>query len=58
MLELARERVIAAFAGHWRKILRSRKDIAKERADCFLAGSDSARERLARSFYNREHAGR
>jgi hypothetical protein len=56
MLELARERVIAAFAGHWRKILRSRKDIAKERADCFLAGSDSARERLARSFYNREHA--
>ena len=56
MLELARGRVIAAFAAHWRSILWSYKDIAKERADCFFAGSASAQERLARSFYDREHA--
>lgn len=56
MLELARARVIAAFAGHWSRALRSRKDITKERTDCFLAGSNSALERLARSFYGREHA--
>lgn len=56
MLELARERVIAAFAAHWRRIKRSRKDIAKERADCFLAGSASVRERMARRYYSREHA--
>lgn len=55
MLELARERVIAAFEAHWRRILRSRKDIAKERMHYFLAGSTSARERLSRSFYDREH---
>lgn len=55
-LELARQRVVSAFATHWRKILRSRKDIAKERADFFFAGSASARERLARDFYGREHA--
>src|SRR5665647_138194 len=56
MLELARERVIGAFAAHWRRILRNRTDIAKERADFFFAGSASARERMARSFYDREHA--
>lgn len=55
-LELARERVIAAFATHWRKILRSRKDIAKERADFFFAGSASVQERIARNFYGRDHA--
>lgn len=55
-LELARQRVVTAFAAHWRRILRSRKDIARERADFFFAGSASARERLARNFYGREHA--
>ena len=55
-LELARQNVVAAFATHWRRILRSRKDIARERADCFFAGSASARERMARKFYSREHA--
>ena len=55
-LELARQRVVAAFAAHWRRILRSRKDIAKTRADYIFAGSASARERLARSFYSHEHA--
>jgi hypothetical protein len=48
--------VITAFATHWRRILRSRKDIAKERAGLFFAGSTSAQERLARSFYGRDHA--
>ena len=54
--ETAKQCVIAAFATHWRKILRSRRDIARERADCFFAGSASARERMARNFYGREHA--
>jgi hypothetical protein len=54
-LELARQRVVTAFATHWRRILRSRKDMAKERVNCFFAGSASARERLARCFYGREH---
>lgn len=55
-LELARQRVVTAFTNHWRKIARSRKNIVKERADCFLAGSRSAQERMARDFYSREHA--
>jgi hypothetical protein len=55
-VEAARRRVVAAFAAHWGRIVRSRKDIAKERADFFFAGSPSARERLARGFYGREHA--
>ena len=55
-LERARQTVVTAFATHWRRILRSRRDIAKERADCFFAGSSSARERMARKFYGREHA--
>jgi hypothetical protein len=48
--------VVAAFAAHWRRILRTGRDPAEEDPDFFLAGSDSARERLARSFYGREHA--
>ena len=56
MLELARERVLAAFETHWRRILHSSTDIAKERERCFLAASASARERVARKFYDREHA--
>ena len=55
-LEAARRRVVAAFQHHWGKILRSRKDIAKEREDFFFAGSPTARARLARQFYGREHA--
>ena len=55
-VEAARRRVVAAFAAHWGRIVRSRKDIAKERADFFFAGSPSGRERLARGFYGREHA--
>ncbi|HVM48759.1 MAG TPA: hypothetical protein VMU04_12075 [Candidatus Acidoferrum sp.] len=55
-LEGARRRVVAAFTAHWRRIVRSRKDIAKERTDFFFAGSPSARGRLAREFYGREHA--
>ena len=54
--ETARQCVIAAFSAHWRKIFRSRRDIAKERSDCFFAGSASARERMARNSYDREHA--
>lgn len=54
--DAARGRVVAAFAAHWSRIARSRKDIAKERADHFFAGSRSAKERLARAFYGREHA--
>ena len=57
-LELARQRVVRAFAAHWQRILRSRKDIAKKRADFFFAASASARDRLARNFYGREHAQR
>jgi hypothetical protein len=55
-MDAARGRVVAAFAAHWSRIARSRKDIAKERAGYFFAGSRSARERLARDFYGREHA--
>lgn len=54
-IELARERVVAAFASHWRSILRSDEDTAKERVDCFFAGSASAQKRLARHFYGSEH---
>ena len=39
-------------------MVRSSKDIARDRADFFFAGSPSARERLARDFYGREHARR
>ena len=38
-----------AFADHWRRILRSREDIAKERADCFFAGNSTTRLRLETS---------
>ena len=55
-LELARQRVVAAFAAHWRGIVQSRKDVAKERADSFFADSSATREQMARSFYGREHA--
>lgn len=55
-LEAARQRVVAAFQHHWGKLLRSRRDIAKEREDYFLAGSSTARARLSRRFYSREHA--
>jgi hypothetical protein len=55
-LEAARRRVVAAFQHHWGRILRSRKDIATEREGFFLAGSSTARARLARQFYSREHA--
>jgi len=48
--------VLAAFTAHWRKIFRTRADIAKDRADCFFAGSTSARQRLAHAFYDRDHA--
>ncbi len=55
-LKHARECVVTGFADHWRRVLRSRKDIAKERADCFFAGNPATQLRLARSFYGREHA--
>lgn len=54
--DLARQRVIDAFATHWRRVLRSRRDLARDRASCFLAGSASVRNRLSRAFYGREHA--
>lgn len=54
--ETAKEKLIEAFATHWSKISRSRKDIASERACHFLAGSENAQVRIARSFYGREHA--
>jgi hypothetical protein len=57
-LEFAHQRVLAAFAAHWGRILQSDNDVASERAYGFLAGSASARERLSRSFYSREHARR
>ena len=57
-VETACQRVVAAFAAHWGRIVRSRKDIAKERADFFFAGSPSAQERLARDFYGHQHARR
>ncbi len=55
-LELARQWVVTAFADHWRRVLRSRKDLAKDRAECFFAGNPTTQLRLARSFYGREHA--
>lgn len=55
-MDAARGSVVAAFAAHWNRIARSRKDIAQERVDCFFAGSPSAQQHLARSFYGREHA--
>ena len=55
-LEIGRQRVVAAFATHWSAILKNSTGIAKERAGCFFAGSASVRERLAHSFYGREHA--
>lgn len=55
-LELARQFVVSAFAAHWQRILRSSKNITKERAGFFFARSASARERLARNFYAPEHA--
>ena len=54
-LEVARQRVITAFENHWRRNLRSRKKMVKERADCFFAGSTSDRERMAERFYGRDH---
>jgi hypothetical protein len=56
IFEVARQRVVSAFASHWRRIQGNRKDMAKDREDCFLAGSASARKRMARSYYSREHA--
>lgn len=54
-LKRAQECVVGAFATHWRKILRSRKDMVKERVGCFFAGSALARKRLAHNYYGREH---
>jgi len=54
-LESGRRHVVAAFANHWRGILRNDDDLTNERVSCFLAGSDSARQRLADCFYGRKH---
>jgi len=47
--------VAKAFLDHWRSIRRSRRDLAKQHRDCFLAGSSTARLSLARRFYARDH---
>lgn len=55
-LDIARARVVKAFATHWRSILKKPGNIAKRRADCFFAGSKAEQESLARTFYGRKHA--
>ncbi len=55
-IKSARQCVVSAFATHWKRILRTRRDLVKERADCFFAGSVSVQKRIAREFYGREHA--